>query len=100
VRFGSTLLHPGFLTENSLHQLFTSQKTNSGQEAGYGIGWFIRKSQSGQPIYEHSGGSVGGTSQLIIYPDTRVVVALTTNLSDAPWKIADVEVIAEPFAAK
>ena len=100
VRFGSTLLHPGFLTENSLRQLFTSQKTNSGQETGYGIGWFIRKSQSGLPIYEHSGGSVGGTSQLIIYPETRVVVALTTNLSDAPWKIADVESIAEPFAPK
>jgi serine beta-lactamase-like protein LACTB, mitochondrial len=98
VRFGSALLHPGFLTGNSLQQLFTSQKTNSGQETGYGIGWFIHKSQSGQPIYEHSGGSVGGTSQLIIYPDTRVVVALTTNLSEAPWKIADVESIAEPFA--
>ncbi|MGB6485033.1 MAG: serine hydrolase domain-containing protein [Candidatus Acidiferrales bacterium] len=98
VRFGSALLHPGFLTENSLRQLFTSQKTNSGQETGYGIGWFIHKSQSGQRIYEHSGGSVGGTSQLIIYPDSRVVVALTTNLSDAPWKLVDVESIAEPFA--
>jgi serine beta-lactamase-like protein LACTB, mitochondrial len=86
------------LTENSLHQLFTSQKTNSGQETGYGIGWFIHKSQTGQRIYEHSGGSVGGTSQLIIYPDSRVVVALTTNLSDAPWKLADVGSIAEPFA--
>ncbi|MGB6874884.1 MAG: serine hydrolase domain-containing protein [Candidatus Acidiferrales bacterium] len=98
VRFGSALLRPGFLTENSLHQLFTSQKTNSGQETGYGIGWFIHKSESGQRIYEHSGGSVGGTSQLIIYPDSRVVVALTTNLSDAPWKLVDVESIAEPFA--
>jgi hypothetical protein len=64
------------------------------------MGWFIHKSESGQRIYEHSGGSVGGTSQLIVYPDTRVVVALTTNLSDAPWKIAHVESIAEPFAPK
>jgi serine beta-lactamase-like protein LACTB, mitochondrial len=99
VHFGSALLRPGFLTENSLRLLFTSQKTNSGQETGYGIGWFIHKSQSGQRIYEHSGGSVGGTSQLIIYPDSRVV-ALTTNLSDAPWKLADVESIAESFAHK
>ena len=100
VRFGTALLQPGFLTQSSLHLLFTSQKTISGQETGYGIGWFIRKSQSGQRVYEHSGGSVGGTSQLIIYPDTRIVVALTTNLSDAPWKIADVESIAEPFEQK
>ena len=100
VRFGSALLHPGFLTENSLRLLFTSQKTNTGEETGYGIGWFVHKSQSGQRIYEHAGGSVGGTSQLIIYPDSRVVVALTTNLSDAPWKLTDVESIAEAFAAK
>lgn len=100
VRFGSALLHPGFLSEESLKALFASQKTTSGKETGYGIGWFIHKSQSGLRIYEHSGGSVGGTSQLIIYPDSRVVIALVTNLSDAPFKIAEVESIAEPFAPK
>lgn len=100
VRFGSALLHPGFLTENSLRLLFTSQKTISGQETGYGMGWFIGKSKSGQRIYQHSGGSVGGTSQLIIYPDSHVVVALVTNLSEGLWKIDDVEAIAEPFASK
>ncbi len=99
MRFGSALLHRGFLTETSLKLLFTSQRTNSGQETGYGIGWFIHKSESGQCIYEHSGGSVGGTCQLIIYPDSHVV-ALLTNLRDAPWKLADVEAIAEPFAHK
>jgi serine beta-lactamase-like protein LACTB, mitochondrial len=100
VRFGSALLHPGFLRENSLRLLFTSQKTTSGEETGYGIGWFIHKSKTGQRIYEHAGGSVGGTSQLIIYPDSHVVVALTTNLSEGLWKIDDVESIAEPFASK
>lgn len=100
VRFGSALLRPGFLPESSLHLLFTSQKTNSGQETGYGIGWFIQKSASGQRIYQHSGGSVGGTSQLIIYPDSGVVVALTTNLSQGLWKLQDVEAVAEPFAPK
>jgi serine beta-lactamase-like protein LACTB len=97
VHFGSALLHPGFLQEDSLKLLFTSQKTSSGKETGYGIGWFIGKSANGDRIYQHSGGSVGGTSQLILYPDSRVVVALLTNLSDAPWKIADVESMAESF---
>jgi serine beta-lactamase-like protein LACTB, mitochondrial len=100
VRFGSALLHPGFLSENSLHLLFTSQKTISGQETGYGMGWFVHKSKSGQRIYEHSGGSVGGTSQLIIYPDTGVVVALVTNLSQGLWKIEDAESVAELFASR
>ncbi|HTU36088.1 MAG TPA: serine hydrolase domain-containing protein [Candidatus Acidoferrum sp.] len=100
VRFGSALLHPGFLAESSLRLLFTSQKTISGQETDYGMGWFIQKSETGQRIYQHSGGSVGGTSQLIIYPDTGVVVALTTNLSQGLWKMQDVEAIAEPFASR
>ena len=100
VRFGSALLHPGFLTADSLNLLFSSQKTIAGQETGYGIGWAIHKSQSGRRIYEHSGGSVGGSCQLIVYPETRVVVALLTNLGEAPWKIADVESIAEPFAGR
>jgi serine beta-lactamase-like protein LACTB, mitochondrial len=100
VRFGSALLRPGFLSADSLNLLFSSQKTIAGQETNYGIGWALQKSQSGQRIYQHSGGSVGGTCQLIVYPETRVVVALLTNLGDALWKITDVESIAEPFAGR
>jgi CubicO group peptidase (beta-lactamase class C family) len=100
VRFGSALLRPGFLTADSLKLLFTSQKTTDGKETGYGMGWSIHKSHTGQRVYEHSGGSVGGSCQLIVYPDSRVVVALLTNLGDAPWKIADVEAIAEPFGGR
>lgn len=100
VRFGSALLKPGFLKADSLRLLFTSQRTNGGQETGYGMGWFVHKSQNGQRIYEHAGGSVGGSSQLIIYPDTGVVVALVTNLGDAPWKIEDVEAVGEAFAKR
>lgn len=100
VRFGSALLQPGFLKESSLQLLFTSQKTNSGAETGYGMGWSVHKSKSGQKIYEHAGGSVGGSCQLILYPDSQVVVALVTNLGGAPWKIEDVEAIAEPFENK
>jgi hypothetical protein len=36
---------------------------------------------------------------MIVYPETRVVVALLTNLGDALWN-SDVESIAEPFAAR
>jgi serine beta-lactamase-like protein LACTB, mitochondrial len=100
VRFGSALLHPGFLNADSLKLLFSSQKTIAGDETGYGIGWAIHKSQSGRRIYQHSGGSVGGSCQMIVYPETRVVVALLTNLGEALWKITDVESIAEPFAGQ
>jgi len=99
VRFGSAMLQPGFLRADSLKTMFTLQKTTSGEETRYAIGWFVRKPPAGELLYAHSGGSVGGTSQLIVYPESHVVIALVTNLSDADWKFDEVEAIAKRFAA-
>jgi CubicO group peptidase (beta-lactamase class C family) len=98
VRFGSALLQPGLLKAATLKTMFTPQKTKTGETTEYGIGWFIHKSQSGKLVYEHAGGSVGGTSQLMLYPETHVVVALVNNLSSANWKREEVESVAERFA--
>lgn len=97
VRFGSTLMEPGFLKAGTLKTMFTPQRTEAGEATEYGIGWFVHKSQSGKLVYEHAGGSVGGTSQLILYPETHVVVALVTNLSGNRWKREEVESVAEKF---
>jgi len=97
VRFGSMLLQPGFLKADSLKLLFTPQKTKLGEETGYGMGWGITKSPSGRVVYEHSGGSIGGSSQLMVCPETHVVVALVTNLTSREWKAAEVEGVAEKF---
>jgi serine beta-lactamase-like protein LACTB, mitochondrial len=100
VRFASALLQPGFLKRDSLRLLFTPQKTKDGQETKYGMGWFIGKSTSGQKIFEHSGGSVGGTSELILYPDVHMVVAMVTNFAGdegGRWKTVDIQEFAEGF---
>jgi serine beta-lactamase-like protein LACTB, mitochondrial len=98
VRFGSALLQPGFLKPESLRLLFTSQKTSDGKETGYGMGWAIHNSKSGQRVYEHSGGSAGGSSQLILYPDAHVVVAMICNFEgDDGWRREDIESIGEAF---
>jgi serine beta-lactamase-like protein LACTB, mitochondrial len=97
VQFGSALLRPGFLKQESLKQLFTSQKTTAGEATGYGIGWGVGKTGSGKIVYEHAGGAVGGTSQLIVYPESGVVIAMINNLSGASWKREEVEAVAEKF---
>jgi CubicO group peptidase (beta-lactamase class C family) len=97
---GSALLQPGILSAQSLKIMFRSQKTKAGEETGYGLGWEIAKSTSGQQIYEHSGGSVGSHSQLILYPSAHVVVALLTNLTAADWKREEVEAGVEKFAVE
>ena len=99
-RFGSAVLQPGLLDRHSLETMLTSQKTTSGERTGYGIGWGVQTSGSGKLIYEHSGGAVGGTSQLIVYPESRIVVAVIANLSSAPWERKEIESVAEKFSDK
>jgi serine beta-lactamase-like protein LACTB, mitochondrial len=97
VRFGSALFQPGYLKAESLALLFTPQRTKDGKETNYGMGWFIGKSKSGKRILEHSGGSVGGTSDLILYPDTHMVVAFVCNYDGESWKGEEVQALGEAF---
>lgn len=97
--FGNSLLRPGFLSDASRKTLFTSQKTAAGEETRYGIGWGVHTTKTGKKIYEHAGGAVGGSSQLILYPEDGVVIAVLSNVTGAPWKREEIEAIAERFAA-
>ena len=98
----AAFLQPGYLTAESLKLLLAPHKKKAGEETKYGMGWFIGKSKSGQRIYEHSGASVGGRSELILYPDSRVVVAFACNFSgtDDGWKGEDLQSIGEVFEKK
>jgi CubicO group peptidase (beta-lactamase class C family) len=99
VRFGSAHLQPGYLTRASLDALFTPQTTSDGKETGYGIGWSIERDQPGHRIWMHTGGSVGGTTLLLIQPETRVVLALTANCTSAPLSKANPAAIIKAFSA-
>jgi serine beta-lactamase-like protein LACTB len=84
VRFGSALLRPGFVKAETLDLLFTSQHTSRGDPTGYGLGWFVSTDTLGHRVVFHGGGSVGGTTAFVVDRDSRVVVAILSNLSDAP----------------
>lgn len=86
LKFGNAHLRPGFLKADTLRQLFTEQKTSDGKLTGYGMNWFIDKDRAGNPIYWHSGSSVGGNSMLILYPNQKLVLAMQTNLTDSNLK--------------
>ncbi|OLC03300.1 MAG: hypothetical protein AUH45_06145 [Gemmatimonadetes bacterium 13_1_40CM_69_22] len=84
VKFGSAMLQPGFLKAETLELLFTSQKTTAGEPTGYGIGWFVGTDSLGHRWVFHGGGSVGGTTAFGVDRDSRIVVAITSNLTNAP----------------
>jgi CubicO group peptidase (beta-lactamase class C family) len=83
VKFGSAFLHAGFLKPETLELLFTSQRTTGGEATGYGIGWFLAGDSLNHRRAFHGGGAVGGTAAFGVDRDSRVVVAILTNLTSA-----------------
>ena len=81
ILFARAHLTQGFLKPETIQLLWTSQSTSDGNSTGYGIGWRVSTDAQGRRRVGHGGGSVGGTCQLIMYPEEQVVVAITTNLS-------------------
>src|SRR5690606_11419880 len=84
----------------TIRMLFTSQRTRSGEETGYGIGWRVDTDAAGRHRYHHTGGSVGGRAVMVLYPAERVVVAALANLGSAPMSPQLAERLAEPCCAE
>jgi serine beta-lactamase-like protein LACTB len=83
VRFGSAHLAPGLLRAETLELLFTPQRTANGEATTYGIGWSIGRDTLGHRVVSHGGGSVGGTTLLRVDRDSKLVLAVVSNLSEA-----------------
>lgn len=96
-RFGQLLLDGALLKPETRQLLWTSQRTSNGEETGYGMGWFVDRDAAGRRRVFHSGGSVGGTAYLLIYPDEKLVLALLVN-SDHTF-VRSAPRIAEAFLA-
>lgn len=82
VRFGFGMLDGKVLQRKTVDLLWTPLTLESGKSTGYGLGWSV-DTLDGRRVIGHSGGSVGGTTLFLIFPDEHMVVAITTNLSDA-----------------
>jgi CubicO group peptidase (beta-lactamase class C family) len=78
-RFGRVLLAGRLLKPETLRLLWTSQHLKNGEATGYGMGWRTARDAAGRLRISHTGGGMGATSHLIIYPDQHLVVALLVN---------------------
>ncbi len=84
VRFGTGLLDHRVLSPASVETLFTSQRTATGEETGYGMGFRPRSDWQGRRVVHHGGSSEGGRAFLLLYPDEGLVVAMAANRATAP----------------
>jgi CubicO group peptidase (beta-lactamase class C family) len=97
VRFGQAHMRPGFLKAETLAELQTPQTLRNGESTNYGIGWRTGTQEDGDTTLGHSGGSVGGTTLLVLVPEHDLVVAGVVNISGAAGLI--VNRVAEVFEA-
>jgi len=96
-QFGEQMLDGRLLHPATVALLWTSQHTTDGKATDYGIGWDVEQDAAGRRRISHSGGSVGGTANLLIYPAEHLIVAVLVN-SDRTF-IEAVPRYAEPFLA-
>lgn len=97
VVFASEMMKNGYLKPETRSLIFTSQKLKDGKETGVGFAWRIGKDSKGRTIYHHGGASAGGRTFLLVYPESKIVVALFCNLTFARFAEADAEKIGELF---
>lgn len=78
----NTAVHAGKLVKKeTLQKAETGYKLNNGKPTYYGYGWGIDEIK-GSPVYEHSGGIFGYTTNGIYFPKENVYVIVLTNRDD------------------
>jgi CubicO group peptidase (beta-lactamase class C family) len=93
-RFGTAMLSGSLLKPGTVQLLWHSQRTRDGKETGYGIGWGVRTDSTGRTAVSHTGGAMGGTAFLLIYPREKLVVSTLLNSDQS---IIDARVVGEYF---
>jgi CubicO group peptidase (beta-lactamase class C family) len=78
-RFGQAMLTGQLLRPETVALLWTSMMTRSGKPTAYGIGWSVTSDQRGRRRVGHTGGAMGGTATLQIYPEQKLVIAILVN---------------------
>jgi hypothetical protein len=53
----------------------------------------------GHRIMMHTGGSIGGTSVLMLFPDSGTVLAMTANCTSSPFDKTNLDAVIAEFSA-
>ncbi|MFD0836883.1 serine hydrolase domain-containing protein [Mariniflexile aquimaris] len=81
LKFGNEIISPTIVSEESLSEIITSQRLVTGEKTGYGIGFSVETTKNGTAKYYHTGGGVGASTILLVYPKEELVIAVLTNLT-------------------
>lgn len=81
ILFGEEIISPNIIHKKTLKEFLKSQETDNGKKTNYGIGVGVSNVKNNTLRYSHSGGGIGATAYLMMYPEKEVVISILTNLS-------------------
>ena len=84
LKFGEAHMAPGYLSAPTLELLTTPQILTNGDTTSYGIGWFVGY-EKGKKRISHGGGSIGGITDFVVYPEDELVIAVLSNSSNTRY---------------
>lgn len=85
-KFGKAIFWSDFLQPETVDVLIDPMELNSGESTNYGIGWRTGTDEENRRYYGHSGGSVGGTTQFVVFPEQEVIVAVIANMGGVSYR--------------
>lgn len=85
IDFGKAIFWGDFLQPETVDVLIKSQTLANGEDTNYGMGWRSGVDEKGRLYYGHSGGSVGGTTQFVVFPEQEVIVAVVANMRSVSY---------------
>ena len=65
----------------------TSQELKTGEITGYGIGFSVEFTKNNTHKYYHTGGGVGASTILLMYPEESIVISVLTNRSGVDMEV-------------
>lgn len=81
IRFGNEMIHPQTISKTAIAELVKPQVTSKGKKTNYGIGVGVRNVKNNTLRFSHSGGGMGATAFIMMYPEKDLVISILTNLS-------------------
>jgi CubicO group peptidase (beta-lactamase class C family) len=88
-RFGAALLESPVAKVTAAERalLFTPLTEQSGPMPPLGLGWRLDTDGKGRRRLHHAGTTLGGRSNLVIYPDQRLSIAISSNVLATPGNV-------------
>lgn len=85
VVFGNSYIYNRLLKEETQIKMLLSEPLPNGKKTRYGIGWELKTDKKGREIISHTGGNTGSVCRLIVYPESKLTVAVVSNTFGIDW---------------